>query len=350
MTELKALCYINQFYAGLGGEDMAHEGLHVYDGAKGPGIGMEGMWKGEMKVVKTIAVGDNFFNTDADYATIKDEMVEIVREAAPDVIVAGPAFNAGRYGVACGKFCELIRTELGIPTVTSMFPSNPAVEMYVKDCYIVVGPETAAGMRNALPPLAALALKLAKKEEIGPAAVEGYIPTGHRRNEIDQRSAAERVVDMLIKKIKGEPFRTEIPLRADEKVAPAPAIQDPSKIKFGLITTGGLVPKGNPDKIRQYSATSYGTYDIDPATFTAENYESVHGGYDTTLVNENPQRLIPYKAASALKEEGIIGDVTSYFLATCGIGTNVSMARKLGAAMAAQLKADGVGGVFLTST
>ena len=350
MAELKAVCYINQFYAGLGGEEMAHEGLHVYEGAKGPGVGLEGLWGGEMKVVKTIAVGDNFFNTDESYVSIRDELISLVKEAAPDVIVAGPAFNAGRYGVACGKFCELMRTQLHIPTVSSMFPSNPAVEMYVRNLYILEGPETAAGMRNALPPLAKLALKLAKREKIQRAAVEGYIPTGRRNNELDEKSAAERVVDLWLKKYHKQPYRTEIPLRKVAKIPPAPAIRDASNLKFALITTGGLVPKGNPDKIRQYSATSYGTYAIDPATFNTENYESVHGGYDTTLVNQNIQRLIPYKAAMQLQKDGVIGEVAQYFLSTCGIGTNVGMAMKLGADMAAQLKKDGVQAVILTST
>jgi len=350
MSELKALCYINQYFAGLGGEEMAHEGLHVFDGAKGPGVGLEGLWKGEMKIVKTIAVGDNFINTDEDYASIKDEMLAIVKEVAPDVIVAGPAFNAGRYGVACGKFCELIRTELGIPTVSSMYHSNPAVPMYVKDLYITDSPETAAGMRHAIKPLAKLALKLAKKEKIGTAQADEYIPTGHRNNELDDKSTAVRVVEMLLKKLKNEPYRTEVPLRKDVKVPPASPIKDPKQMKFGFVTTGGLVPKGNPDKIRQYAATTFGKYEIDPATFTAANYESVHGGYDTTLVNQNPQRLVPYKAAMALKEDGVIGDVAQYFLTTCGIGTNVGAAMKLGAEIAAQFRADGVNAVFLTST
>ena len=350
MAELRALCYINQFYAGIGGEEFAHEGMHVYDEPKGPGVGLQGLWKGEMKVVRTIAVGDNFFNTDESYESIRGEILDLVRESAPDVVIAGPSFNAGRYGVACGKFCELIRTELGIPTVVSMFHGNPGVEMYVKDSYIIDSPETAAGMRKALPPLAAFALKLAKGEKIGPAKEEGYLPTGHRNNELSDKSTAVRCVDLLMKKLRNEPYETEVPLRKLSKVKPADAIKDPSKLRFGFVTTGGLVPKGNPDGIRQYAAETFGKYEIDPETFTAANYESVHGGYDTTLVNQNPQRLVPFKAALELQKEGVIGEAVPYFLATCGIGTNVAMAQKLGAAMAKQLKEDGVDAVFLTST
>jgi glycine reductase len=350
MAKLRAVCYINQFFAGLGGEEKAHEGLSVYEGAKGPSMGMAPMWKGEMEVVLTLSCGDNFFNLEEQYESVKPEILRLVKDAAPDVVIAGPAFNAGRYGVACGKFCDLITSQLGIPSVTSMFPTNPGVEMYLRKTYITPSAETAAGMRTTLPRLAALALKLAKKETIGPADVDGYIPSGVRINEVDAKSAATRVVDMLVAKLQGRPYVTEVPLRKDERVAPAPAIADPSKIRFGLITTGGLVPKGNPDKIKQYAADSYGTYPIDPSTWDSAHYESVHGGYDTTAVNKDPQRLIAYTAALELVKQGVIGSVTPYFMSTSGIGTNVGMGRKLGAEMAEKLKGDGVGAVFLTST
>ena len=47
MAALRAVCYINQFYAGIGGEEMAHVGLNVYSEKKGPAMGMEGMWKAD---------------------------------------------------------------------------------------------------------------------------------------------------------------------------------------------------------------------------------------------------------------------------------------------------------------
>ena len=350
MEKLKALCYINQFFAGIGGEEMAHEGLHIYDEPKGPAIGMASFWKNEMEVVRTLAVGDNYFNIDENYEALKPRLIELIKEVKPDVVIAGPAFNAGRYAVACGKFCAMVTGELGIPTVTGMFPSNPAVAMYLRKTYILESAETAAGMRNSLPPLAKFALKLAKGEKPGSARTEGYIPTGLRINEVDEHSGAERVVEMLVKKMKGEAYRTEVPLRKEEKAPPAAPLVDPGKVKFALITTGGMVPKGNPDKLRMYASVNYGKYPINTVSFNSDNYESVHGGYDTTAVNADPQRLVPYNAALNLKKRGLIGDIAPYYLSTCGIGTNVEMSKKLGLGMIGQLKEDGVGAVFLTST
>jgi glycine reductase len=350
LSKLKALFYVNQFFAGLGGEEMAHEGLHIFDEPKGPAVGVAAMWKGEMEVVKTFACGDNYINLEENYEAVKPEILKLVDEVKPDVIIAGPAFNAGRYGVACGRVCDLITKERGIPSVTGMFPTNPAVAMFLRKTVIAETTETVAGMRKSLPILAAIALKLAKKEPLGTASKEGYIETGIRINEVDENSAANRVVSMLLAKLQNKPFITEVPLRKEGRVDAAKPLSDYSKVKFGFVTTGGLVPKGNPDKIRMYAADSYGSYKIVIDTFNKDNYESVHGGYDTTAVNEDPQRLVPYTAALNLKERGIIGDCTDYFFSTVGVGTNVGMSMKLGADMAEKFIADGVQAVFLTST
>ena len=299
---LKAVHYINQFYAGIGGEEIAHEGLRVYDGVKGPGLGLEKEWQGEMTIVKTLACGDNSFNLEENFEAVKDQLLREVKDVSPDVVIAGPAFNAGRYGVACGKFVTFIQEELGIPGVTAMFPANPGAEMYAQHTYVIDTPETAVGMRKALPALASLALKLAKGEPVGTAAAEGYLPTGKRKNELDDKSAAQRAVAMLLDKLYGRPYRTEVPSRSLDLVPPAPPITDPSKLKFAIVTTGGLVPKGNPDKLKQYASVTYGTYPIDLATWNSDHYETIHGGYDTAAVNKDPQRLVPYTAALTLKD------------------------------------------------
>ena len=327
---LRAVYYINQFYAGIGGEEKADIGLEVYDEKKGPAAGIEPMWKGEMEVVKVLMCGDNFINTDDKFQEILPRIKEEILAAKPDVFVAGPAFNAGRYGVACAKMCDYVKKELGIPSVTGMWWENPAVGMYVKDNYIISTTETASGMRKSLPKVAALALKLAKKEEIGPARTEGYLPTGHRYNEYSDKTGARRVTDILLDKLYNRPFHTEVPLRGFEQVPPAAKIDDMSKVTVALITTGGLVPVGNPDKIKQAFAVSY--------------------GYDTTDASNDPHRLVPLDAMRDLEAEGKIKSVFPYFYTTCGVGTNVETSKEMGANIAKDLKESGVQAAILTST
>lgn len=285
---LKAVHYINQFYAGLGGEAEADMPFGVLEEKRGPALGLEQSWKGEMMITKVIYCGDNYINKDENYPAVKERIAEIIRQEKPDVFIAGPAFNAGRYGVACAKVCDYVRSELGVPSVTGMWWENPAVDMFVEDNYIVSTTETAARMRKSLPKVAALALKQAKREKIGPAYEEGYLPTGHRNNEYVEKSGAERVVDMLVQKLYGKPYRTEIPSRNFEQVPAAPPVKDMSKAKIPLFTTGGLVPVGNPDKIKQAFAVSYGEYDMTGLDELKKGvYESIHGG-DFTAPTGNP--------------------------------------------------------------
>ena len=63
MATLKAVHYINQFFAGLGGEAMADLGLKVFDEKKGPALGLEKLWNGEMEVVKIIVCGETLSTT-----------------------------------------------------------------------------------------------------------------------------------------------------------------------------------------------------------------------------------------------------------------------------------------------
>ena len=348
---LKAVHYINQFYAGLGGEALADTPFGVLDEKKGPAVGLEQLFKGEMTITKVIYCGDNYVNTDANYPLVKEQIAKIIAEEKPDVFIAGPAFNAGRYGVACAKVCDYVRSELGVPSVTSMWWENPAVSMYVQDNYIMSSTETATGMRKTLPSLAKMALKLAKGEKIGPARVEGYLPTGHRNNEYSDRSGAQRVVDMLVAKLYNKPYQTEVPSRGFEQVPPAAPIKDMSKATIALFTTGGLVPVGNPDKIKQAFATSYGVYDMTGLDALKKGvYESIHGGDDTTAASNDPHRLIPMDVVKDLVQEGVIAGMYPYFGTTCGVGTNVSSSQEMGRDWAQRLKDAQVSAAILTST
>ena len=61
-------------------------------------------------------------------------------------------------------------------------------------------------------------------------------------------SAARRGVDMLIKKLAGEPFETELPIPAKDMVDIAPPIKDLSTARIAIVNTGGIVPVDNPDR------------------------------------------------------------------------------------------------------
>lgn len=346
---IRVVHYINQFFGQVGGEEMAHIKPEARDGIVGPGAAIKAAFKGEAEIVGTIICGDSYF---AEHETeAKSEILDMVKKYQPDLFIAGPAFNAGRYGVACGTIAKEVKEVLNIPVITGMYIENPGADMFKKELYIVSTKNNAAGMREAAPLMAGLALKLAKGEAIGTPAEEGYIERGIRKNFFAKERGSKRAVDMLVAKLKGEAFTTEFKMPDFDRVAPAAPIADISKAKVALVTSGGIVPKGNPDHIEASNAQRFGEYDIEGVfDLTEEKYETAHGGYDPVYANKDSDRVLPVDVLRDLEKEGKIGSLHRYFYTTVGNGTAVASSQKYGEEIAKKLLADGVQAVIMTST
>lgn len=347
--KLKVVHYINQFFAGIGGEEMADYKPELRKEPIGPGLALNQAFGDEAEIVATIICGDSYFNENLEEA--KAEVLKMVKEQEADLFIAGPAFNAGRYGVAAGAITEAVQNELGIPAITGMYEENPGADMYKKSVYIVQTKNSAAGMRDAVKKLAPLALKLAKNEEIGKPQEEGYLERGVRKNIFRDKVGGERAVDMMVKKLKGEEFETEFPMPTFDRVDPNPAVKDLSKATIALVTSGGVVPKGNPDRIESSSASKYGAYDIAGVDdLTEATYETAHGGYDPIACNEDSDRVLPVDVLRNMEKEGKIGKLYDTFFTTTGNGTAVKSSKAFAEEFSKKMKEDGVDAVILTST
>ncbi len=349
MKKIKVVHYINQFYAGIGGEEKADIKPEVREGQVGPGTALEAAFNGEAEIVATVICGDSYFNENID--TVKPEIIEMVKKYNPDIFVAGPAFNAGRYGVACGAMSKEVQDVLGIPAVTAMYEENPGADMYKKALYIAATGNSAATMRKAIPALANLTLKVAKGEEIGTPEEDKYLERGIRKNYFADKIGAERAVEMLVAKLTGKEYKTEYPMPVFGNVTPGKAIKDLSKAKIALVTSGGVVPKGNPDRIASSSAQNYGKYDISGVKdLTEATYETAHGGYDPVYCNQDADRVLPVDIMREKEAAGEIGELHQYFYTTVGNGTSVKNALGFAKEFTQELIADGVDAVILTST
>lgn len=350
MAKLKVVHYINQFFAQIGGEEKADYPVELRVGeVVGPGMALTANFKDDAEIIATIICGDSYFNENLESA--KAEILAMVKEQAPDVFIAGPAFNAGRYGVACGTIAAAVQEELGIPSLTGMYVENPGADMFKNQVYMISTKNSAAGMRDAVSKMAPLAVKLGKGEAIGASAEEGYMPNGIRVNFFEKERGSQRAVKMLLKKLAGKPFVTEFPMPDFDRVDPNPAVKDLAHAKIALVTSGGIVPKGNPDHIESSSASHYGEYDIAGVMdLTEETYETAHGGYDPVYANEDSDRVLPVDVLRDMEKEGIIGELHHLFYTTTGNGTAVASSKAFAAEFSAKLKADGVDAVILTST
>jgi glycine reductase len=346
---IRAVHYLNQFFAGLGGEEKAGLEPEVREGAVGAARALQQALGEQGEVVATVFCGDNYFAERQAQAT--EELLRLVSRYQPQLFIAGPAFEGGRYGVACGAMCEAVQTQLGIPAVTGMDEDNVGVELYHKSVIIVPAGRSAAQLLPVLQRMVALGLKLAAGEPIGRAAEEGFIPHGIVKLEFVETPAAERAVDMLLAKVRGEPFQTESAPPKFGRVAPADPIRDLSSAVVALVTDGGLVPEGNPERMESARATRFGALPIQGVDeLPPDRYDVYHSGADTTYTNRDPHRLVPLDVMRELEREGVYGALHDYIYATAGIGADVQDATRTGRAIAERLTAAGVDGVILTST
>jgi glycine reductase len=271
------------------------------------------------------------------------------------VLVAGPAFNSGRYGMTCVEVCNAVANELAIPCVTAMHDENPGVDAYRElanaRIYCLPTAESTAGMTDAMNRMASLAIRLAAGQEIGPAATEGYISRGIRRIERTEKRGAARAVEMLLKKINKEPFASELPMELWDDAAPA--LVRVNERNLAVVTTSGVVPWGNPDKFKTYRNTYWRKYNIaELKELEPGKWEAIHGGYNVAYMNQNPHYGVPLDALRALEADGAIGAgklYPAYYVIPGNQGSPTVM-RRMGQEIAADLKNDGVEGVLFVAT
>ena len=346
---MRIVHYLNQFFGGIGSEEQAGSALRETESAVGPGRLLEQTLADGATVVKTLICGDNYAVEHQEELTAA--VLEHVRNARADLFVAGPCFDAGRYGMAAGALCSAVQKEIGIPVLTAMHEENPGVDLYREGLYIVDSGRNAANMKQVVQRMAGLARKLSAEEAIGLPRDEGYLTRGLIRDQFVDKSSAERLVDMVLAKVREQPFDTEMPVTSFQPVAKPRGVDDLSKATVMLITDGGLVPKGNPDGIEGMAATKWGAYDIaGDDDLSGDDYEISHGGYDPRFVQADPDRLVPLDALRQLEKEGAVGKIHGEFLSTSGLSNPLSNTRRLGREMAEKVKREGVDAVILTST
>ncbi len=346
---MRVVHYVNQFFAGIGGEDQANAPPQARPGPVGPGVALQQALGVDAEIVGTVICGDGrFADHEEDTAPA---VLALIESFAPDVVVAGPAFSAGRYGLACGRVCRDVERLQGRPAVTAMHPENAAVELYRGDVVIVPTAAAALGMQDAVTALARVTLKLGRGEALGPASVDGYLPRGRRLNARTDASASARALDMLLTRLRGEPFTTEVPLPRYDRVTPPTAIADATRMRLALVTEAGLVPPGNPDRLEWVRATKWLKYPLGAKRdLEAGDYEVVHGGYDAAFAMQDPDRLLPLDAARELERLGEIGALLDDYYVTCGNHGILSQMATHAREIAIDLRAQNVDAVLLVAT
>ncbi len=130
---------------------------------------------------------------------------------------------------------------------------------------------------------------------------------------------------------------------------PAAPVARAAAARIALITEGGVVPRGNPDRLESRRATSWRRYPL-PDRLSPERYECVHAGFDTRWVAADPNRVLPLDAAREIARAGVIGALHDHYYVTVGVGTTTEHARRFGREIAGQLAREGVAAAVMTAT
>jgi glycine reductase len=348
MEKIRVVHYVNQFFGQIGGEELAGAPPQLRSGPVGPGRLLQELLGPDFQIVSTAICGDNTFAENPE--VIAHQLVEMIAPCKPQLLVAGPAFNSGRYGQSCAQLCVTVQQELKIPVLTGMYDENPGVELRSKTLIVRTGPN-ARHMREALGIMAPLAARLGRGETFPRPAEVGCFAQGLKRSIIREHNAAHRVIDMLLAKLAGQPFTSEISRPAFDRVEPVKLSIPLAQVKLALLTDGGLLVKGNPDRMPagytdRMTVVPIAGFD----RLTPDKVEVYHGGYDNQFVNADPERLVPLEAVRNLERKGVIGKLNDVIYATAGLSMSLTNAKKVGKEMARRLQADGVQAAILTST
>ena len=346
---IRVVHFINQFFGGIGGEEHANMPPEFRDEAVGPGRALQQALGNDGTLVGTIIAGDNYVVEEPEpaMAAVRDAIARF----KPDLIVAGPAFEAGRYGLACAEVCREAQAN-GVPAVTGMFPDNPGVIAHRAEIFCVPTGASTSEMASVLRTMASLGLKLGRGEKLGTAAEEGFLPRGIREFVMRDMTGAERAADMLKARLTDQAFESEVYIKLYEIIPPPAPIEDLSQVTVALVTTGAVVPRGNPDNMPSVFATDYFTYSIEGLPELAlDEWESVHAGFNTGFINsQNPNYALPLHAARQLEAEGVIGSLFPRMFSLPGVATAQDDSLRFGARMAEEMKENDIGAALLVAT
>lgn len=341
---MRVVHYLNQFQAGIGGEDAASAPPQVHDELVGPSRLLARLLGDEHELVASISCGDDHA---ASEPAAMQAVLDQALEAGAEMIVAGPAFGSGRYGLACGRLVAAAAAA-DVPAVTGMHEDNPGVDEAGPGIVVAAGAST-RDMRASMERLAAAACKVAAGEPV--TTDDGRVGRPPRLTTTADRRGAARAVDLALTRLAGDREATEIPSGLFDVVVPAGPVDDLAGVTVALVTEGALVPAGNPDRLEAARATRWLSYSLDGvAALATGEYESVHGGFSPAAANAEPHRILPLDVARELEDEGRIGALHHEYLVTAGNGTAVANARRFGVEWAARLHGSGVQAAILTAT
>jgi glycine reductase len=350
---IRVMHFMNQYFAGLGGEDKADVSAGHFEGPVGPGKRLQELLGDSAEIVLTTYCGDNYFPAHRD--EVLNTILKIATNHNVKMLAAGPAFFSGRHGFACVEVCHAVSSSLDLPCVAAMAISNPALAGYrqKKDRRVFIFPtaETVIGMEEALERMARALSKLASGSVMGPASEEGYIPRGLRIAGTASKTGVARAVDMLLNRLSDRPFATEIPIEVMEQTPIAPRVVNLKDASIAMASTAGVHAAGNPHGAKPVKNKVWAKYPIGNLNSMKEgSWMLLHAGITSLFITDTPDYGAPLDACRELEREGAFLRLSPDFYSTTGVSGAIADMERIGKEMVRDMKAEKVDGILLVST
>jgi glycine reductase complex component B subunit gamma len=348
---VRILHYLNQYFAGIGGEEKAGQEVLFIAGAVGAGVVIENAFRARGVEYGTIVCGDNYFHEQEEHAL--QAIHAAIERFQPDIFLAGPAFTAGRYGLACAKVCSWVHDYWRIPALTGMHEENPGTKEIGRHVFVLQTGASAAAMQESLNRFSRLIERLLAGDENGVDnfRAEYCLPIPRRFTVPGAAPDYVRATDMLLAKLTGQAYESEIPRTETKRYAIPNLSAGLADTTVALVTEGGLVPKGNPDRLESSRGTRYFKYGLSGREdLQCDEFEAMHTGYDTATVDQDPDRIVPLDAMRVLEKAQRFKKLHDHYFVTTGTGAMPSKMEEIGAGIASELANSGIGAVILTAT
>jgi glycine reductase len=312
---------------------------------------LENALKAHVVEYATIACGDNYFH-EAEENALR-AMGAAIDQFHPDIFLAGPAFNAGRYGIACAKVCSWVRDNWRIPAITAMHEDNPGTREIGRHVFVLQTGASAASMQETLKRYSLLVERLIARDEkaIEDFRAEYCLAIPRRFTIRTDKPDYVRATDLLLARLSGQSYESEIPRIVTQAHTIPNLTVSLADATVALVTEGGLVPKGNPDRLESSRGSRYFKYSVQGRSDLKQGeFEAMHTGYDTSTVDRDPDRLVPLDAMRVLESGQRIKKVHDQYFVTTGTGAMPSKMAELGAGIAAEIAGADIDAVILTAT
>lgn len=249
--------------------------------------------------------------------------------------------------------CSWVHDYWRIPALTGMHEENPGTKEIGRHVFVLQTGASAAAMQESLNRFSRLIERLLAADEKGVDNFRAEYCLAIPRRFTVRGTAPDyvRATDLLLAKLRGQLYESEIPRIEAKRHAIPNLTADLSDTIVALVTEGGLVPKGNPDRLESSRGTRYFKYGLSGREdLRRGEFEAMHTGYDTATVDQDPDRIVPLDAMRVLEKAQRFKKLHDHYFVTTGTGAMPSKMEEIGAGIASELANSGIGAVILTAT